>query len=879
MKLNSLIDFLPFEFKDQDTYKVDGKGILERYLEIFGDYFQDVITPDIDNILDIIDIDTTPGYYLNYLWEFLGELPFANTPTISEDTWKLYFAGFKDDDTMEQLCDQWLNYRTGVLEFDTDTVRTLLKCSLALFKIRGTKQFFEILFRLYGLGITITDPVDENTDLWIEDNHPLFDNESISEYDKDITYDNLYQCEQCVEVPITISDHGFTSVTDEFLSFKKSIDALFDRFLPYFAQPNITYQGITINYNYQITAVAQITPTLIQGEIDEIPILVTVTANYDDADLRWQVSGDGINWSTTYYDSGTLYYGKIAGTLYFRCVGDTSVITTVTITKTAYIKAYNIWGVVNGTSYSNTTTVELPTWEENEAKLEVTVYGTLSYKGVNYSNLNIRCVNTGEILSAPATFTITQAGTYVFQLVDFPVKTWTLVVTAEEEFIITCDPEIDYWDASDPPSTTVTVTAKYLDPSTLTIMRYVPTSSDYSIGTNPATFTATGIDAYYFYCAEDPDATKCTFSVISSSIIKVRPTGITWSGVESTTHFSSGQTVLVTAPIIITLNLLVETYQADQESYDQVLVGTIITVNKYSGSTFYTYDTIEVTADMIITSGTYVQIQTMYSIDKTGKYSYYWYCDYSKNGMYSTTYTITSSSSTELALYIEPYDENDSGWINYDPDGDEVNALTYQFDDTHTVCKFYLTRSDGVSDTATRQDDQSVVTVGNTGDPITYSKDDVKSGTYTFRLDSSSTDYFAYLTLQKETPSYTIWCDPAEVTLTSNQVTASTTVYVTMTPEDTSGEFTWNITVPGLDVTRDAKDGYTFTTQATGEFVFTVADTVDTDNPISCTFKVNGNTYVQPTSLTWSAENTDSQIVTITTYDANQWTAEITTTP
>ena len=79
INLKNLIDFLPFEFKEQDTYKVDGKGILERFLEICGNYFQEDITKDIDNILDIIDIDKTQQRYLNYLWEFLGALPFART--------------------------------------------------------------------------------------------------------------------------------------------------------------------------------------------------------------------------------------------------------------------------------------------------------------------------------------------------------------------------------------------------------------------------------------------------------------------------------------------------------------------------------------------------------------------------------------------------------------------------------------------------------------------------------------------------------------------------------------------------------------------------------------------------------------------------------
>ena len=57
INLKNLIDFLPFEYKAQDTYKVNGKGILERFLEICGEHFEDYITKDIENILDIIDID------------------------------------------------------------------------------------------------------------------------------------------------------------------------------------------------------------------------------------------------------------------------------------------------------------------------------------------------------------------------------------------------------------------------------------------------------------------------------------------------------------------------------------------------------------------------------------------------------------------------------------------------------------------------------------------------------------------------------------------------------------------------------------------------------------------------------------------------------
>ena len=41
--IRHLIDFLPWYYKDKDTYKVNDKGILERFLEICGDYFTDNI--------------------------------------------------------------------------------------------------------------------------------------------------------------------------------------------------------------------------------------------------------------------------------------------------------------------------------------------------------------------------------------------------------------------------------------------------------------------------------------------------------------------------------------------------------------------------------------------------------------------------------------------------------------------------------------------------------------------------------------------------------------------------------------------------------------------------------------------------------------------
>lgn len=160
INLRSLIDILPYYFKEQDTYKVNGKGLLERYLDIFGEYFDNQIVKDIDTLDDILDIDHTPEIYLGYLWEFLGSMPYANPKAIDPNKWKQYFNGFSDDTTIEALSKLWI-YRkdsdSAEYSLTIDQIRALVKYSVALFSIRGTKKFFQILLRLYGFEVTISN--------------------------------------------------------------------------------------------------------------------------------------------------------------------------------------------------------------------------------------------------------------------------------------------------------------------------------------------------------------------------------------------------------------------------------------------------------------------------------------------------------------------------------------------------------------------------------------------------------------------------------------------------------------------------------------------------------------------------------------------------
>ena len=214
LNLRKLIDMLPYYYKGADTYKnKEGKGIFERYLEIFGNYFEDQVVEDTSTLQDILDIDSCDELYLNHLWEFLGQMPFAQGPLIDVDKWKVYFDGLKfkeenaadyhgkliktfqdsfiftdlntdyggknskvhgddqdyagnDYNTFEEVkawreaCIVPTNSSEG-FNPDNEMVRALIKYSISLFKIRGTSTFFEVLFRIYGLNCEIGQPKTE----------------------------------------------------------------------------------------------------------------------------------------------------------------------------------------------------------------------------------------------------------------------------------------------------------------------------------------------------------------------------------------------------------------------------------------------------------------------------------------------------------------------------------------------------------------------------------------------------------------------------------------------------------------------------------------------------------------------------------------------
>lgn len=157
--------------------------------------------------------------YLNFLWQFLGEMPFAYGNTIDAQKWAEYFNGFYSDSKLQELSKLWIIPKEGPFTLTSTQVRNILRYSVSLFKIRGTSEFFEIMMRLYGLTCVITDPAKaDGYDGWIK-GHPHFD--QYYQYDSKYTFDNTFDCSQCISVSFKLTGHGYTSNSEAFKNLGK----------------------------------------------------------------------------------------------------------------------------------------------------------------------------------------------------------------------------------------------------------------------------------------------------------------------------------------------------------------------------------------------------------------------------------------------------------------------------------------------------------------------------------------------------------------------------------------------------------------------------------------------------------------------------------
>lgn len=228
INIKNLIEYLPFYYKGSDTYKdSDGKGILEKFLEICGTYFQDNIKKSIDNTLEHClkvdkDIDDT---YLNYIWESFGKFPFAKPDSKS------------------------------ILKLSKEQKVDLIKYVISLYKIRGSRKFYEIIFRLYSNkdnllelknieetspdyiedfrdGYISRDNID-STDVW-----PYFD---ISTFDSNEKFDEYREISLHGKVDFYVNINPLISTNMK--EVWNAIKNLIDTYLPFHTVSNLILNG------------------------------------------------------------------------------------------------------------------------------------------------------------------------------------------------------------------------------------------------------------------------------------------------------------------------------------------------------------------------------------------------------------------------------------------------------------------------------------------------------------------------------------------------------------------------------------------------------------------------------------------------------------
>ncbi len=155
-----LFSQLPLYFKINDTYKdTNDRGLLERYLEIFGVEIDDEIKPQVDNYLSIINPFETDAKFLTTLGYTLGSPP-------------------------------------DLLNDDTKYAK-LLAYIMSIYKIKGTAKSYESLFALLGFAVTISElPPAEPT---------LLDDGNILDEDNLVLETLDTGCPPCSEYEIVVS--------------------------------------------------------------------------------------------------------------------------------------------------------------------------------------------------------------------------------------------------------------------------------------------------------------------------------------------------------------------------------------------------------------------------------------------------------------------------------------------------------------------------------------------------------------------------------------------------------------------------------------------------------------------------------------------------
>ncbi len=160
--------------KDNDTYKdAQGRGILERFVLVCGEYIDEDIVKPIDDLLNLIDFEKCPDLYLKYWWEYFGFIPYAYQ-SMNSDT-------------------------INVNPYPSANTRDILKYAIALYRIRCTHQFYEVLGRFYGVRFEFI-PMNFTE---LADPYTKYDVKGGAFFDKHYSFDKN-NCLECLKFRVNI---------------------------------------------------------------------------------------------------------------------------------------------------------------------------------------------------------------------------------------------------------------------------------------------------------------------------------------------------------------------------------------------------------------------------------------------------------------------------------------------------------------------------------------------------------------------------------------------------------------------------------------------------------------------------------------------------
>jgi len=166
-----------------DNYNdINGDPLLKRYLKNYEDELDEGFLPFIDNFLDLINVLTVDPKYLSLLAYTLGSPPSYGSN--------------------EQL------------------YRLILAYAVEIYKIKGTKQSYVLLFNLLGVQIDIEEQIPSKGTRYDTDVH--YDDDPVEHYDVECDYCSGYWIIYLSPIP-----ENFLNKVTNLICFLEPINARF----------------------------------------------------------------------------------------------------------------------------------------------------------------------------------------------------------------------------------------------------------------------------------------------------------------------------------------------------------------------------------------------------------------------------------------------------------------------------------------------------------------------------------------------------------------------------------------------------------------------------------------------------------------------------